>query len=70
VVITLTEARRRLGRLVTHARISGESIIITDRDEPVAMLVPVVPSQRVSETAGVPATASRAPLPASSATEG
>jgi prevent-host-death family protein len=72
VLITLTEARRRLGRVITHARISGESVTITDRDEPVAVLVPVIPPQAAApgETAGVPATASQAPLPASSATEG
>jgi prevent-host-death family protein len=46
VMITLTEARRKLGRLITQARISGASVTITDRGEPVATLVPVVPPQR------------------------
>jgi prevent-host-death family protein len=43
VLITLTEARRALGRLVTQARASGETITITDRDQPVARLVPIPP---------------------------
>jgi prevent-host-death family protein len=45
MLVTLTEARRKLGRLITQARISGESVTITDRDEPVATLVPVTPQQ-------------------------
>ena len=43
--VTLTEARRKLGRLITQARITGESVTITDRDEPVATLIPVIPQQ-------------------------
>jgi prevent-host-death family protein len=43
VLITLTEARRFLGRLVTQARATGEVITITDRDQPVARLVPIPP---------------------------
>lgn len=43
MLITLTEARRTLGRLITRARITGEQVIITDRDEPVATLTPVPP---------------------------
>ena len=52
MLITLTEARRRLGRLITQARITGESITITDRDEPVATLVPVIPRQDADSREG------------------
>jgi prevent-host-death family protein len=51
VVITLTEARRKLGRLITQARISGENVTVTDRGEPVAMLVPMVPPRPAEESA-------------------
>ena len=43
MLITLTEARRSLGRVITRARITGEPVVITDRDEPVATLTPVPP---------------------------
>jgi prevent-host-death family protein len=43
VLITLTEARRKLGRIITQSRITGEEVTITDRDEPVATIVPVPP---------------------------
>ena len=46
VLITLTDARRRLGRIITQARISGEPVTITDMGEPVATLVPLIPPQR------------------------
>jgi prevent-host-death family protein len=46
VLITLTEAARKLGRLITQARISGEPVTITNHGEHVATLVPVVPPQR------------------------
>jgi prevent-host-death family protein len=52
VLIPLTEARRRLGRLITEARISGEPVTITDRDEPVATLVPVIPPPRPAAGTG------------------
>ena len=52
MLITLTEARRRLGRLITQARISGETITITDRDEPVATLIPVIPPQNADSRKG------------------
>lgn len=43
MTITLTEARRNLGRIITRARITREEVTITDRDEPVATIVPVLP---------------------------
>lgn len=49
MLITLTDARRRLGRIITLARISGEPITITDRDEPVATLVPIPPQAEPAE---------------------
>ena len=49
MLITLTEARRKLGRLITQARITGEPVTITDRNEPVATLTPVIPAQRTGD---------------------
>lgn len=34
-----------LGRIITQARITGEAVTITDRGEPVAALLPVIPPQ-------------------------
>jgi prevent-host-death family protein len=45
VKITLTEARRYLGRTITKARVTGEPVTITDYGEVVAVLTPVMPGQ-------------------------
>ena len=53
----LTEAQRKLGRLITDARISGEPVTITVYGRPVATLVPVplVPAQRPApDTESIP----------------
>ena len=43
VTIPLATAARRLGRLITEARISGEPVTITEYGVPVADLVPRQP---------------------------
>ena len=51
VLITLTDARPILGRLIRLARITGQSVTITEQGEPVADLVPrapFIPEQRQS----------------------
>lgn len=49
VLVTLTEIRRTLGRLIAQARITGQPVIITDQGEPVAMLIPHLPAQRTGD---------------------
>jgi prevent-host-death family protein len=51
VLITLTEARRTLGRVITRARITGEPVVITDRDEPVVTLIPMTAPQPETDPA-------------------
>jgi prevent-host-death family protein len=53
VLITLTEARRKLGRIITQSRITGEEVTITDRDEPVATIVPVPPQGQAAGGGGL-----------------
>ena len=43
VLITLTDARPILGRIIRLARITGEPVTITEYGEPVAVITPVAP---------------------------
>jgi prevent-host-death family protein len=46
VMITLTDFRRRLGRLLAEARLSGEAITITNYGEHIATVIPAIPPPR------------------------
>ena len=51
VLITLTDARPILGRIIRLARITGEPVTIAEYGEPVAVITPVapvIPEQRQS----------------------
>jgi prevent-host-death family protein len=45
-MITLTDFRRRLGRLLAEARLSGEAITITNYGEHIATVIPAIPPPR------------------------